>query len=182
MDETFGIYPAIVKKVDDPEHRGRVKVICPDVFGDTATKSEWCEPCVPVAFDNGGDFCLPKKNEGVWVLFIDGDTSRPVYLGGWWSDDKSPVESYDEAQEQRIINFENNTILLKKDYCKVISKDVEIEIDGGKIKIKGDVEITGDVKIVGALETTKEAKLKNINYSTHTHTGAHGETSAPNGH
>ena len=99
-----GIYAGQVVSIKDPEHRGRIKVKISELLGEST--SNWCEPCVPCCFDNGGDFCLPKLKDFVWVTFMDGDLESPVYLGGWWSKDSSPLgKEYSEASKSRIISF-----------------------------------------------------------------------------
>ena len=109
--EYYGIYPAFVKSVKDPEKRGRIKVRCPEALGDAT--SGWCEPCSPVAYDNGGDFFVPPLEECVWIAFIEGDINRPVYLGGWWSKDKSPLkDKYSSPTKKRVISFGECKIIM----------------------------------------------------------------------
>lgn len=100
-DKLYGKYRAIVVDIRDPEKRGRIRVMCPKVLGNF--KSAWCEPCVPVAFDYGGDFALPKVNEFVWVEFEEGDINKPVYTGGLWCTDKTPSNAYNE--KERLITW-----------------------------------------------------------------------------
>ena len=154
MSEYYGIYPAFVKSVKDPEKRGRIKVTCPEVLGNAI--SGWCEPCVPVAYDGGGDFCIPPLEEAVWVTFIEGDVNRPVYMGGWWSKSKNPLKGkYSGVTQKRIISFGKCKIEMKKDKMTLSVKDNKIELTDSDIKING------------------------ISFKNHTHTGAHGETSPP---
>ena len=61
----YGKYRAFVHSVDDPQKRGRIRVVCPRVLGDAV--STCCERVVPLSFDNGGDFALPKVRETIWV-------------------------------------------------------------------------------------------------------------------
>ena len=84
-----GIYAGQVVSIKDPEHRGRVKVKIAEVLGEAT--SNWCEPCVPCCFENGGDFCLPELKDYVWVVFMNGELDSPVYLGGWWTQDSTPL-------------------------------------------------------------------------------------------
>lgn len=97
----YGKYRAKVVDIDDPEKRGRVRVMCPRVLG--TAKSSWCEPCIPVAYDLGGDFALPKISEFVWVEFESGDVNKPIYTGGLWSKSKSPSSTYNE--KERLITW-----------------------------------------------------------------------------
>ena len=111
MNKYFGKYRAIVVEINDPEKRGRIKVKCPSVLGES--RSNWCEPCVPVAYDNGGDFCLPKVGETAWIEFEAGDINKPIYVGNWWSKEKSPSSEYDATK--RIIEFNGSLVTMKQD-------------------------------------------------------------------
>lgn len=126
-----GLYKGIVSNIDDPEKRGRIKCLIPDVLGDRV-ESAWCEPCVPVAYDYGGDFCLPQLNETIWLAFEKGNSNFPVYLGNWWQKEMTPLGanySVSSASSVRIISFDN---------CSLILKD-------GKVNIVGDLEVSGSI-------------------------------------
>lgn len=69
-EQRYVIFKGRVVGVNDPENRGRVKAIVPAVLKDQ--KSNWCEPLVrPIA--------PPKVKDVVYVQFLDGDISQPVY-------------------------------------------------------------------------------------------------------
>lgn len=127
-----GKYRAIVTDIDDPEGRGRIRVKCPKVLGDS--KSHWCEVCSPVAYDNGGDFCLPKKDDTVWVEFEGGDPDKPVYSGSWWSSNNCVADKdKDEYNENtRIIEFDGCKIKMKSD------ESIEVTIKNSKIFMEED--------------------------------------------
>lgn len=97
----FGKYRAKVHNVNDPEKRGRIRVLCPKVLGQAV--SNWCEPCIPVAYNFGGDFAIPKVGETVWVEFEGGDVNKPIYTGGWWSTNSTPSSGYNT--ENRFITW-----------------------------------------------------------------------------
>jgi uncharacterized protein involved in type VI secretion and phage assembly len=85
MTETnryYGIYPATVENNIDPEQRGRIMVVCPDVGG--LTPSTWVEACVPIAGKQMGMFVVPQIGSGVWLQFQGGDPDRPVWIGCYW--------------------------------------------------------------------------------------------------
>lgn len=119
-----GLYRAIVSNVDDPNKMGRIKVIIPELFGEKV-ESTWCMPCVPVCYDNGGDFYIPKLRETVWITFEMDDLDKPVYLGGWWSPKKTPVGD----------NYKKDTRVISHDECSITMK-------GNSIDIKGNVDFT----------------------------------------
>lgn len=200
MDEEIlsSIFPAFVCNVKDDEERGRIKVTCPEVFGDNETESAWCEPCVDVGYDYSGDFCVPKLGEGVWITFINGEIDRPVYLGGWWGEKASPLDStYEEDVETtRIISYDGCRIKMVEGQIIIDFEDNEnkiiidnennsIEFNGditinGNIKVIGNVETTGDTKTTGTSTISGDAKIGGKSFLGHTHTGVHGGTSAPN--
>lgn len=103
----YGKYRAFVANVEDPERRGRIRVLCPKLFGDSL--SRWCEPCVPFAFDHNGDYCPPKLGEFVWIEFEGGDVKFPIYTGGLWSANSIPIEEL----ENRIISWEGVKLVFK---------------------------------------------------------------------
>lgn len=143
----FGIYQGSVTSISDPENRGRLKVICPDVLGGDE-ESAWCDPVVPVAYDNGGDFCMPEVGEMVWVMFIAGDVDSPVWLGGWWQEDMSPLgTNYTDVDKVRIISYSDCTITMKegKIDINVGEGDYDLHIEDGKVSIKGDLIVDGNV-------------------------------------
>lgn len=70
MSDYLGIYQGSVLDSNDPEHRGRIKCLVPQVLGEAP--STWCEPMLPTIYS-------PPVGEIVWIQFIDGDNSRPIY-------------------------------------------------------------------------------------------------------
>ena len=175
----YGIYPSFCALNKDPEQRGRIKVKCPEILGGS-TLSAWCEPCVNVAYDNGGDFYIPVINEGVWIMFIDGDVNKPVWIGGWWQQSKTPLSSgYNDVDKIRIIKYADCVITMKNNMIDINigQGSTELLINNGKLTIVGDVDITGNVTVQGYIHTTDDVVAGGISLQNHTHTGVHGETS-----
>ena len=131
--EYFGKYRAKVVDIKDPEKRGRIKVMCPKVLG--VAKSAWCEPCIPVAYDFGGDFALPKLGEFVWVEFESGNANKPVYTGGLWSTEKSPSQTYNE--KERLITWGNCVIKINEetDTVEIQTGSSTLTLDKDSVKI-----------------------------------------------
>ena len=117
-NQYYGKYRAKVVDVKDPEKRGRIRVMCPKILG--GAKSAWCEPCIPVAYDLGGDFAIPKINEFVWVEFESGNPNKPIYTGGLWSKNKSPSTNY--ATDSRLITWGK---------CKVLMTETSLTLSVG---------------------------------------------------
>ena len=143
----YGIYQGVVTNIKDPENRGRLKVKCPDVLGGN-TESAWCDPMIQVAYDNGGDFCIPAKDEAVWLMFIAGDANRPVWLGGWWQKNMSPLGSnYSDVDKVRIINYADCTITMKNGTINInVGAGVcDLKIEHNLVTIKGDLIVEGEI-------------------------------------
>jgi len=78
----FGKYRGTVVNNVDPMQIGRIQAIVPDVTG--IVPSSWAMPCVPVAGINTGVFTVPQLGSGVWIEYEQGDSDRPIWVGGYW--------------------------------------------------------------------------------------------------
>ncbi|MFT4102658.1 MAG: phage baseplate assembly protein V [Burkholderiaceae bacterium] len=78
----YGKYRATVFNNIDPEQRGRIQAIVPDVLG--LTPSTYALPCVPIAGKQSGTFVVPEIGAGVWIEFEQGDPDYPIWTGGFW--------------------------------------------------------------------------------------------------
>lgn len=88
----YSLYRAEVMRVDDPQERGRIQVMCPEV-GHTAVLERWVDPSFMAAGTNRGWFWPPEVGDSVWVSFERGDPNRPnLYFGGWFGNKEVPAE------------------------------------------------------------------------------------------
>ena len=78
----YGKYRGTVVVNVDPEHRGRITAIVPDVLG--MIPSSWAMPCFPIAGKQQGVYCIPQIGAGVWIEFENGDSDHPIWTGGFW--------------------------------------------------------------------------------------------------
>jgi hypothetical protein len=78
-----GKYPAQIIDTNDPENRGRVRVICPHVYDQG--ESHWAEGCFPP-----GIFYTPPAGSYVWVEFFQGNPEYPIWVGQFYPIDKAP--------------------------------------------------------------------------------------------
>lgn len=78
----FGKYRGTVMSNFDPEQRGRIMALVPDVLG--LTPSNWALPCAPIAGQQQGVFMVPPIGSGVWIEFEQGDPDYPIWVGGFW--------------------------------------------------------------------------------------------------
>jgi uncharacterized protein involved in type VI secretion and phage assembly len=82
MNKFYGKYRGTVIQNVDPEQRGRIQALVPDVSG--LLPSSWAMPCVPIAGKQSGIYVLPQIGAGVWIEFEQGDPDYPIWVGGYW--------------------------------------------------------------------------------------------------
>ncbi|MES2741992.1 MAG: phage baseplate assembly protein V [Pseudomonadota bacterium] len=81
----WGKYQGTVINNIDPDFRGRLQVMVPDVT--SLLPSTFAEACVPLAGPSGppmGVYFVPPIGAGVWVEFEHGDPDRPIWVGCRW--------------------------------------------------------------------------------------------------
>ena len=81
----WGKYRGTVINNIDPEQRGRLMVMVPDVLGEIPCT--WAEACPPLAGPTGppmGVYLVPKVRAGVWVEFEHGNPNHPIWVGCRW--------------------------------------------------------------------------------------------------
>jgi uncharacterized protein involved in type VI secretion and phage assembly len=92
----YGVYPALVKDIADPDGQGRVKVSlpwAPDLNG--GSYEAWARLGTMMGGANRGTWFIPDTDDEVVVAFEGGDPRRPFVLGGLWNGSDSPPESMD---------------------------------------------------------------------------------------
>ena len=75
----FGIYTGIVSNRDDPEKRGRLRLIIPHLAPQRIHPA-WA---LPVGFQlgpNEGSLMVPPNDAPVLVMFLNGDPDAPVWM------------------------------------------------------------------------------------------------------
>ena len=82
QNKFYGKYRGTVVVNVDPEQRGRITAMVPDVLG--LIPSSWAMPCVPIAGKQQGTFFIPQIGAGVWIEFENGDANYPIWTGGFW--------------------------------------------------------------------------------------------------
>lgn len=78
----YGKYRGTVAQNVDPEQRGRIQALVPDVTG--IIPSTWALPCVPLAGKASGTYVVPQIGSGVWIEYEQGDADFPIWTGGFW--------------------------------------------------------------------------------------------------
>jgi hypothetical protein len=81
----WGKYRGTVVNNVDPEQRGRIQAIVPDV--NSVVPTTFAEACVPLAGPTGppmGVYMVPPVGAGVWIEFEHGDPDKPIWTGCRW--------------------------------------------------------------------------------------------------
>lgn len=78
----LGKYRGTVFNNIDPENRGRIQAIVPDVQGTIPTT--FALPCLPAAGKGSGTFIIPEIGAGVWIEFEQGNPDYPIWSGCFW--------------------------------------------------------------------------------------------------
>lgn len=88
--QLHGKYRATVYQNDDPEKRGRLRLIIPSIFGTEPT--DWVSGAFPIASASQEAFIMvPEENSHVLVEFIEGDKSAPVWTAAYYPDKPQEV-------------------------------------------------------------------------------------------
>ena len=92
----YGLHYAIVCQNKDPENLDRIKVRLPWLDAGDTDQTHWAQLLTPMAGGMMGWYSLPDVDDVVVVMFIGGDASQPVIVGGVWSTpDFSPEPNED---------------------------------------------------------------------------------------
>ncbi len=78
----YGKYRGTVVQNVDPEQRGRIQAIVPDVSNVVPTT--WASACVPLAGKSMGTYVVPQVGSGVWIEYEQGDVDYPIWTGCFW--------------------------------------------------------------------------------------------------
>jgi uncharacterized protein involved in type VI secretion and phage assembly len=94
----YGVYPALVCDVKDPDGQGKVLVSLPwSPDTGSARYEAWARLATLMGGANRGSWFVPDVNDEVLITFEGGDPRRPYVLGGLWNGKDSPPASMDGA-------------------------------------------------------------------------------------
>jgi uncharacterized protein involved in type VI secretion and phage assembly len=94
----YGVYPALVSDIRDPEGQGRVRVTLPwSPDTDGGRYEAWVRLATFMGGPNRGSWFVPDVNDEVLIVFEGGDARRPYVIGALWNGSDSPPESMDAA-------------------------------------------------------------------------------------
>jgi uncharacterized protein involved in type VI secretion and phage assembly len=109
----FGVYPAIVTDVVDPDGRGRIQVKLPSLGKDAGGQDvrAWATLCTPYADDDQGIEVLPAVDTQVVIAFEAGDLRRPYIVGSCWNGKESMPQSPAAPNNKRLWKSRSGSLL-----------------------------------------------------------------------
>lgn len=170
----YGVMPALVTNLNDPDNMGRVKVKY--AWLNDQMESDWVRVASVGAGAERGLQWLPEINDEVLVAFGNGDFNQPYIIGGLWSStDKMPepqsnavadgkvevrtiktraghiIRLTDKSGEEKIeiIDSKQNTLLIMDTQNKKIT-----------LQSMGDIVLTGKANITAEADSNVEIKAK----------------------
>jgi uncharacterized protein involved in type VI secretion and phage assembly len=106
----YGVYPALVSDIKDPDGQGRVKITLPWA-PDTGSGSydTWARLATMMAGAGRGTWFVPDVGDEVLVAFEAGDPRRPYVVGALWNGSDAPPQSMDGAGKNplKVIHSRN---------------------------------------------------------------------------
>lgn len=182
----YGVYPALVSDIQDPDATGRVKVTLPWSPDTAGQRYEvWARLATLMGGSKRGSWFVPDVNDEVLVVFEGGDARRPYVIGGLWNGSDAPPESMDGSGRnfKKVLKSRNGVKLTLDDTDgqetfiaetpagqKVTLKDgpgsVEIaDSNGNSIKLESSgITITASAKVtVNASNVEVSAGMVTVN-------------------
>ena len=107
----FGVFPAIVTDIVDPERLGRIEVKFPWLGAAGDSVRAWATLLTPYADDDQGFEMLPSVDTQVVVAFEAGELRRPYIVGAAWNGREALPEAAAAANNKRLIKTRSGSLL-----------------------------------------------------------------------
>lgn len=130
----YGVFPAVVVDVADPDGQGRVKIRLPWVSAEDGERATaWARLSTLMAGAGRGTWFVPEPEDEVLVAFVAGDPRWPVVLGALWNGVDAPPEAMDGAGKNNVRSITSRSgHVLTFDDTRGAEK-VEIETQSGHV-------------------------------------------------
>lgn len=165
----FGLYRGIVRDVDDPENKGRIRAEVHELLG-PGKLTDFASYCAPFGGGGAGFFMLPRPGDGVWIMFERGEPSKPVWIGFWFNAEDGVPDG--AGKDVRVLRSKSGHQITfgdesGKEFMEVKDKagnTVRIDSKLGEISIQasGDINVTagGTVNLdAPQVKTTQKTDL-----------------------
>ncbi|KSB91820.1 type IV secretion protein Rhs [Caulobacter vibrioides] len=176
-----GVYPALVRDVQDPDQQGRVKIELPFVGDDDGPSAQaWARLSTALAGASRGTWFIPEPGDEVLVAFEAGDPRRPVVIGSLWNGEDSPPETMNANNDVRSFTSRSGHKLTFDDTDGATKVQVktqgghELTLDdasGGKITVSHSngasvvIDAAGNVKITANANCEVQAAMVKVTAS-----------------
>ena len=107
----FGVYPALVTDLVDPDRLGRIEVKLPWLGTEGDSVRAWATLLSPYADDDQGFEVLPEVDTQVVVAFEAGDLWRPYIVGSAWNGREAMPEAPAAPNNKRLIKTRSGSLL-----------------------------------------------------------------------
>ena len=95
----YGLHYGVVCQNKDPDNLDRIKVRFPWLDAGDTDQSHWAQLLTPMEGPKFGWYTLPDIDDVVVVVFIAGDISQPVVIGGVWSTPDFSPETNEDGKD-----------------------------------------------------------------------------------
>lgn len=108
----YGVYPAIVTDLVDPDSLGRIELKFPWLGTDgNSDVRAWATLLSPYADNDQGFQVLPEVDSQVVVAFEAGNLRRPYIVGSCWNGVEALPEAAEEANNIRVLKTRSGSVL-----------------------------------------------------------------------
>ena len=107
----FGLYPARVSDLVDPDGKGRIKVRLPSFGAAGESVFAWATLLTPYADQDQGLEILPEVDSQVVLAFEAGDPTRPYIVGACWNGRRALPEAAAAANDLRTLKTRSGSLL-----------------------------------------------------------------------
>lgn len=152
----YGVYPARVVDIADPDEQGRVKVALPWASSDGAPYEVWARLATTMAGNDRGTWFIPDVDDEVLVAFGGGDVARPFVVGALWNGADAPPASVDGGENNvKRIRSRNGVQITFDDTDG--QEQIVIETPGGQVATLKDSPATIELRDSSGNTVTMEA-------------------------
>lgn len=148
----FGKYRGTVDSVADGDDLGIISVKVPSIWKNRVLKRVL--PCSPFAGSKHGFVAIPEPGDGVWIEFVGGNTSEPIWTGFWWPK-KNGIPEPKGKLVRTFITSKGHKLILDDDGNEVKL----IHADGAHITMNSKKEIMIEIGDSSAKLTSSDITL-----------------------
>jgi uncharacterized protein involved in type VI secretion and phage assembly len=137
----YGVYPALVTDLQDPDNQGRVKVRLPwSPDNGSATYEVWARFAALMGGNNRGTWLIPDVDDEVLVAFEAGNPRRPYVVGGLWNGVDSAPERMDADNNLKTILSRQGVRMTMDDTLGSVK--LRLETPGGHSIVMDDGQLS----------------------------------------